>query len=489
MESDGKSTRGLSHCSRNSENVDPNVSSPGLKVARSPLITKSAKKAQKLASESLNPVASPSPQKKIRQRKFVVAKRNSKREDANSAPVACKCGKGGVQKCLCVAYESLRASHEEFFTSRRGVDDEESVLEEVKMRVEAEIGSKDEEEKNSDGVIGEIVGAHSYGDEAKADNFASINGSINLELNAHKVIGEMGVKRRRDKLSEEATDDVPQLGYGNVMTLVKAFEKLLTIPSSDDAKENYEKEVAATKKGIKWELPDTLASSSPFGPSDFFVTSESLGLNSHRSHSLDSNQGRTCDGGRKSRRNSAGSSGTFARRHQKRRQLKATSHKPFNLRTEQRGKCKEEEFLNKLKQMMEEDKRLRVPIAQGLPWTTDEPECLLKPPVKESTRPIDLVLHSDIRAVDRAEFDHQVAEKLSFIEQFKMERDRLQKLEEEEEIRRLRKELVPKAQPLPYFDRPFIPRRSDKLLTVPREPKFRITQHKKIKSCDEMFGR
>jgi hypothetical protein len=32
-------------------------------------------------------------------------------------------------------------------------------------------------------------------------------------------------------------------------------------------------------------------------------------------------------------------------------------------------------------------------------------------------------------------------------------------LAEEEEIRRLRKELIPKAQPMPYFDRPFIPRR------------------------------
>lgn len=32
-------------------------------------------------------------------------------------------------------------------------------------------------------------------------------------------------------------------------------------------------------------------------------------------------------------------------------------------------------------------------------------------------------------------------------------------LAEEEEVRRLRKELVPKAQPMPYFDRPFIPRR------------------------------
>jgi hypothetical protein len=35
----------------------------------------------------------------------------------------------------------------------------------------------------------------------------------------------------------------------------------------------------------------------------------------------------------------------------------------------------------------------------------------------------------------------------------------LLQLAEEEEIRRLRKELVPKAQPMPYFDRPFIPRR------------------------------
>nr|GMD01067.1 protein TPX2-like [Ipomoea batatas] len=64
-----------------------------------------------------------------------------------------------------------------------------------------------------------------------------------------------------------------------------------------------------------------------------------------------------------------------------------------------------------------------------------------------------------------------------------MERERLQKLAEEEEIRRLRKELVPKAQPMPYFDRPFIPRRSEKLPTIPREPRFHIPQHKKIKSC------
>jgi len=36
------------------------------------------------------------------------------------------------------------------------------------------------------------------------------------------------------------------------------------------------------------------------------------------------------------------------------------------------------------------------------------PQCLIKPAVKESTKPIDPKLHSDIRAIDRAEFDQQV---------------------------------------------------------------------------------
>ena len=41
-------------------------------------------------------------------------------------------------------------------------------------------------------------------------------------------------------------------------------------------------------------------------------------------------------------------------------------------------------------------------------------QCLLKPTVKERTRPIDLKLHSDIRAIDRAEFDQQVPLSFTF---------------------------------------------------------------------------
>ena len=74
----------------------------------------------------------------------------------------------------------------------------------------------------------------------------------------------------------------------------------------------------------------------------------------------------------------------------------------------------------------------------------------VKPPLKEPTEPIDLVLHSDVRAIGRAKFDHQVscplrcslaveeflramhrlssilqvAERSSFIEEVKLERER-----------------------------------------------------------------
>lgn len=35
-------------------------------------------------------------------------------------------------------------------------------------------------------------------------------------------------------------------------------------------------------------------------------------------------------------------------------------------------------------------------------------QCLAKPPVKEITIPVDLKLHTDVRALDRAGFDEQV---------------------------------------------------------------------------------
>ncbi|KAL5223337.1 hypothetical protein ABZP36_028050 [Zizania latifolia] len=70
-------------------------------------------------------------------------------------------------------------------------------------------------------------------------------------------------------------------------------------------------------------------------------------------------------------------------------------------------------------------------------------QSLQKPPMKEPTEPIDVVLHSEIRAVVCARFDYQVAYCNSFLEKLNMEMERHQKLDEEIKIKQLRKEQVP----------------------------------------------
>ncbi|GAB4827352.1 hypothetical protein Ancab_034239 [Ancistrocladus abbreviatus] len=509
------------------ENSNPNLRSPGLKSSSSPSV-KSAK-SQKSAPRSPNqPIAAF--RKKIRERKFVVAKKKNPNNPVSNVNCQCKDKTNG--KCFCVAYENLRTSQEKFFKSKNdGVIEEcfnaeglNGGGEEVADGKVVEIGKESElisgnseiATGNKDDVDeGDYLKKNEMGDNCQPEEAESPDG-----------VGCSTMKRRRDKLMEEARESVPEPGSGRVMHLVNAFERLLSMPK--DSTKTDEKELEETKKGIKWALPglqerpkapETEISLSSFCPGNLLLTAESLGLDSRASSSLDSSQGRLLTdmvvfnflyvlsvflmrflvsvflllkvfqaevqleaAGTGELRSSA-SSGTLGAGKWKKQQLKATSLQPFKLRTEQRGKMKEEEFFKKLQEMVIEEEKQRIPIAQGLPWTTDEPECVIKPPVKESTRPVDLKLHTDMRAVERAEFDHQVAEKMLLIEEYKMERERQQKLAEEEEIRRLRKELVPKAQPMPYFDRPFIPRRSVKYPTVPKEPKFHIPQHKKIKCC------
>ncbi|XP_057952907.1 microtubule-destabilizing protein 60 [Malania oleifera] len=471
-----------------SENLNPNFGIPGSKPSSSPAI-KSAK-SQKSAPRMANPVASP--RNKIRERKFVVAKKNPNKKKAGVSAVTCRCKEkngGNVHKCLCMAYENLRVSQEEFFKNRDGMDDQ-CDWDQPSNCERAELAG-DEEKKNPSSLQNPKT-EEAYGlVQVEEGDFLVMNETIEPAGG----VGTSTVKRRRDKLLEEARESVPEAGSGRVMHLVKAFERLLSMPRSKESDQTEEKESEeSTKRGMKWALPglqpkapETRESLSSLCPSELFLTSENLGLDSQVSSSWDSSRGsissRTSCGGRRSRRNNTESSGTAGGRKWRRRQLKATSQKPFKLRTEQRGRCKEEEFIRKVQEMIMEEEKMRIPTAQGLPWTTDEPECLMKPQVKECTRPLNVKLHSDVRAVERAGFDQQVAEKMSLIEQYKMEKESQQKLEEEEEVKRLRKELIPKAQPMPYFDRPFIPRRSMKHPTIPREPNFHIPNHKKIKCC------
>ncbi|XLR20990.1 microtubule-destabilizing protein 60 [Arachis hypogaea] len=506
--------------SKYSENVNPNSntipfskplsnpcgSSSSPSPSPSPVVKKSCSKSQKKPQSSaakegvVNSVNSVQ-KNKIRQRKFVVAKKNKNKKfegsggdgdrGSNSTLSFCKCKESNKNnKCLCVAYQNLRKSQEEFFKNKQAQEQEQ---EQEDGAAEIERVIIEEEQRQQEEVTGEDCGGLGN-------------------------VVDLAVKRRREKLMDEARKSVPEAGPGKVMHLVKAFEKLLTVSTTGkkdqdqdqdqlaeavpaEEQEPQEKEENKVKRKVmRWALPglplpndatertQEVSGFSSFCPPQAILTSESLGLDPKASVSCswDSSRGsvsnRTSNGGRRSRRNSLESTSTFGgSRWKKKQQLRVTSQKPFKLRTEERGKVKEEEFVKKIHEMMTEEEKQRIPIAQGLPWTTDEPECLVKPPVKEITQPIDLQLHSDVRAMDRAEFDHQVAEKLSLIEQYKLEKERQQKMAEEEEIKRLRRELVPKAQPMPYFDRPFIPRRSVKNPTIPREPQFHIPHHKKIK--------
>lgn len=159
------------------------------------------------------------------------------------------------------------------------------------------------------------------------------------------------------------------------------------------------------------------------------------------------------------------------------KQVRPTPARPFKLLTEQRGQMKEQQLMKKIQQEMIKEEKHRIPIAQRLPWTTDEPQVLPKPPVKENTKPLNFKLHTESRSAERAKFDHLMEEKFYYLMQQRLEEERLWKLAEEEEIKRLRKEMIPYAQLMPFFDRPFVPKKSSKSPTIPREPKFHRYHH------------
>ncbi|KAG9439819.1 hypothetical protein H6P81_019984 [Aristolochia fimbriata] len=454
-----------------SENFNPNVTASALD-AKSPIVT-SAKSKKSVARNPFR--TGPLP---IQERKFFVAKKKSTKEASGNATCKCKEKHLNLKKCPCVAYESLRASQEEFFKKRPS---------EIKSgdSGEIDVDGKECKEKSENG---RRVGESHFLEDGSEENGSEV------DFEEFELSGECGssrIRKIKHRLLEEARSSIPETGSGLVLHLVKAFEKLATIPNpkesaGKDTTDNVEK-----GKVTKWAMPglqrtkstESEVSSSSFPPPPFVFSSKTSDNSHSVRSSIDSttsNGSRTSGGGRRSQRNSSSSGRAGSRKCKQ--QPKSTCQQPFKLKTEERGMLKQEEFQKKVEEMLMEEKRQRVPIAQGLPWTTDEPETLVKPPVKINTKPLDFQLHSDVRAVERAEFDHQVAEKLSVMELYRLERERQQKLEEEEEIKRLRRELVPKAQPMPYFDRPFVPKRSEKLPTIPKEPRFHMPpQNKKIK--------
>ncbi|XP_043694963.1 protein TPX2-like [Telopea speciosissima] len=100
--------------------------------------------------------------------------------------------------------------------------------------------------------------------------------------------------------------------------------------------------------------------------------------------------------------------------------------------------------------------------------------------IKEQTKPLEIMLHTQLGAVKHPGFNymHMVARKMYLLEQQKQLEKRVQKMIEEEEVRMSRKEMIPRAQSMPFFDRSFFPQRSTGPLTVPKEPSFHILNRK-----------
>ncbi|XP_039122869.1 protein TPX2 [Dioscorea cayenensis subsp. rotundata] len=103
-------------------------------------------------------------------------------------------------------------------------------------------------------------------------------------------------------------------------------------------------------------------------------------------------------------------------------------------------------------------------------------------------KPLNIKLHSEQRAARRAGFNDLVASKIKSLELLRRFEEKIQKVIEEEDIKSLRKEMVPKAQLMPLFDRPFTPQRSNRPLTVPKEPSF-LRMNKKCSINEDPYTR
>ncbi|XP_010482506.1 PREDICTED: protein TPX2-like [Camelina sativa] len=210
-----------------------------------------------------------------------------------------------------------------------------------------------------------------------------------------------------------------------------------------------------------------------------------------------------------------------------------TAPNPFNLRTEERGAEKEKKFFMELVHKKIGDEKARVPKANPYPYTTDYPVVPPKPEPKQCTQPEpfqleslvrheeelrremeerkrmereeaqkrlfkaqpvikedpipvpekvrmplteiqEFNLHVEHRAVERADFDHKIKEKENQYKRYREESEAAKMVEEERALKQMRKTMVPHARPVPNFNKPFLPQKSNKGTTKPKSPNLRV---------------
>lgn len=238
-------TSKLAGRSKASENANPNSALP---ASTPPSKTKSRKPAPGIAHR-VAPVA-------MQGRKFLVAKKTSKKEASSPSMASldgrcnCKEKQIGVRKCRCVAYESLRASQEEFFKSRAMAGGEGG----------KEIAKTEEEGDNR------VVRS-----EAEEADDSELSPDTTTSSRIRKI---------KNRLMEEARSSIPELGLGRVKHLTDAFERLLSIRKSgggddqDKAKLGFKWEILPGMQGKDPESTDLSSSTGSLPPPDFVFTAK-----------------------------------------------------------------------------------------------------------------------------------------------------------------------------------------------------------------------
>ncbi|KAF3592248.1 hypothetical protein DY000_02024436 [Brassica cretica] len=214
---------------------------------------------------------------------------------------------------------------------------------------------------------------------------------------------------------------------------------------------------------------------------------------------------------------------------------RTTTPNPFLLRTEERGAEKEKKFVRQVIHKRTDAEKARTPKATPYPYTTDYPVCPPKPEPKQCTKPEpfklesvarheeemrkeleermrmereeaqrrvfraqpvitedpipvpekarkpltaiqEFNLHVDDRAVERADFDHKIKEKEIMYKRYREETEAAKMVEEERALKQLRRTMVPQARPVPNFNNPFLPQKSNKETTKPKSPKLKVTR-------------
>ncbi|XP_024545603.1 protein TPX2 [Selaginella moellendorffii] len=214
-----------------------------------------------------------------------------------------------------------------------------------------------------------------------------------------------------------------------------------------------------------------------------------------------------------------------------------TVPRPFHLVTEHRGEANKTRFMQELFERELEERNLRVPKANPLPFTTDIPAIPPKPQPKDCTRPEPFELESlvrheeelqrkaeelarleleeaamrqfhaqpapvfdfvfmpersrapltevqefcfraEARAAERAEFDKKVMEKQNHYKHIREELEAARRVEEGKLVKALRREMIPLARPMPVFGKPFVPHRSKREPTRAISPRLRVLDRK-----------